>query len=366
MKKAILPSLLITLSFHVFAQTNYTAGYIIKSNGDTLRGFLQEETRKGLLLKVKFRNDIDKSGVQEFSPADVMAFQYKGGNLYRSIAFSHTSGDTAADETCFARQLVKGKYNLYEFEKDGNLYFVVLDGSSSYLMNNTEYAGTGAIKEEGNYETQLDLLKSPCRKNLFNSSSIAYNEKDIHDVIVNINNCISPAEASESYYHADKTRSEVLVYAGFLPLGDQSQVTAEAIFRVKYPQIGKKVSLNIGLRYARKVDEYVNTIPYIRIKNIRTTHQIYDVPLTIQYNLFTGRIRPFIYIGFSVLYLKESDNSGQTNYKGLQQNFGFAGIGGAGLEINIIKGLMARADWRYESFVQFPSVGIAYRFADNK
>ena len=350
---------LIAISFKGISQKNFIPGYIIRNTGDTVHGFLQEEIRKNLLTEIKFKTDISPT-VKTFSVEDIQAFRYEDGELYKKISFLDISEDSDVQRTCFAKQLVTGRYSLFDFERNGRLFFLVTVAPDSYLLYDAVYSGTGEEKEKGSYIAQLTLLSNECDKSFFQPSQTGFDEKDISQFVMQLNLCAAPGENAVSYYTKTKVKTEFLIYAGVLPLGKQSQITIEGVARIYYPEISKKVSVNIGLRYARILTENVaDTYPY---NHFIETHQIYSVPLTLQFNIITGRVQPFIYAGVSVAYLKETAGGAVLNDSGFENNYGFAFIVGAGLEVYIVKGLAFRADWRYELLTQFPSIGLSYRF----
>ncbi|HTS44248.1 MAG TPA: hypothetical protein VMH01_07610 [Puia sp.] len=341
------------------AQKIFVPGYIVKNSGDTSRGLLQEEMRKDLLTQVQFKTDIS-SPAKVFTVDDVKSFKYESGDMYKKISFLDISGDSDIHATCFGKQLVEGRYSLFDFESKGSLFFLLTVAPDSYLLYDAVYYANGEEKEEGSYVAQLTLLSNECKYDFFQPNQTGFNEKDISQFVMQLNQCAAPDEKAVSYYTKPKVSTEFLVYAGGLPLGKQGQITVEGIARICYPQISRKFFVNIGFRYARIVTESISDTSLY--DHFIETHQIYCVPLTLQYNILTGRVQPFIYAGVSVAYLKETAEDALVNDSGFQHNYGFAFIVGAGLEVYIVKGLAFRADWRYELLTQFPSIGLSYRF----
>src|SRR5580698_4939105 len=102
----LLTALLLCISICSAAQTNFAPGYIIRTNGDSLQGYLQEEVRTQLVFQIQFKTDISNSSVQTFTPNEVKAFKYEGGDQFRAITFKNTLPDNGNMETVFALELV--------------------------------------------------------------------------------------------------------------------------------------------------------------------------------------------------------------------------------------------------------------------
>src|SRR5580698_6368944 len=172
-------ALLLCISIYSSAQNNFTEGYIVKTDGDTIRGYLQEELRPNLVFQVQFKTDNSNSSFQTFTTNDLKAFRYETGDHYKKIIFKNTLPDSSYMETVFALELVEGAYNLYAYILKEETYFIVEGNGASYFLYNTIYNGNGAVIIEGNYISRLGVLATACLNKSYNAEQLNYAEKDI-------------------------------------------------------------------------------------------------------------------------------------------------------------------------------------------
>ncbi len=360
----LLPAILIMLVISSFcsAQEVFMEGYVVRSKGDTLHGFIQEDVQKDLLHTIKFKSDNKVRGFNLLDCSKVQSFGYTDGTLYRAVDFINAAGDSAIDERCFAKLLVKGFYDLYSFIEDERTYFVITIDSSSYFIFNSVFTSNGELRKEGNYISRLDQFAAECDRNDLNAERISYSEKDIAGFVTGLDTCLAPGIIPVNYYHKPRTKIEIMIFAGSLPLGQQSQFTGEAFLRLTYPQLSRKSSINIGIHYSNTLSVTHDLNLYNFVEKISTRNIVFSIPATLQYNFTTGIIQSYIYAGFSGAILNQTTNQVNITPSGFQRKFGIAFIAGLGIEGRLIKRLYIRADWRYELILQFPSIGLAYKF----
>jgi hypothetical protein len=355
--------LLLCISICTSAQTNFTAGYIIKTNGDTLHGYLQEELRSQLVFQLQFKTDNTNSSVETFTTNEVKAFKYEKGDLYKKITFKNTLPDSGYMETIFALELVEGAYNLYSYIFNEQTYFIVDASGTSYFLYNSVFNANGAIVTEGNYISRLSVLAAVCPNRSFNAEQLNYAEKDISKYIFDLNNCISPNAASINRYQKPKTITQITIFAGAIVLGkNRNQFTSDVALRIIYPQLSKNIFINIGAHYSHTMQDDKEKAFGSTIELSTTKDDIFCLPLTIQYNIGHGIIQPFAYGGFGFSYLKEqSTYSVYTNPGSPSSNkFGLSVIGAIGIEGHLSTSLYIKAEWRCELIGQYPAVGFAY------
>ena len=344
---------------NVNAQNDFGPGYLVKSNKDTLHGFLEISMEANMAKQAKFKQTLG-AAAQTFSLQEAESFSVDQ-ELYRKIIFNNLANDQATLDSCFARQLVGGVYALYTYWAGERRFYLATKDSATFFLFNSTYTGTGDLVQQGNYSSRLLLFQQACAKLGSRYESVGYGQKEMADYFQALNNCIKPG-TSVSFYHKSKTKMEILAFVGGLPVGDQSQFTAEALLRFSSPRLSKNTFLNVGLHYAHVVTRASQLNSANLTYWITTKHDIYSLPITIQYNFATSWIRPYLYAGFSISDLHETDNGVQSSTSGFQENFGFTLVAGIGIEVRIVRRLFLRADYRYESLLQFPAIGIAYQF----
>src|ERR1700749_4494076 len=84
----------------IFAQSNYHPGYVIKNNGDTLKGLVNYREWAYSPLSIEFKTAASSS-VIEFNPRSIKAFQITGLETYISysgkISMNRTDPDYLPD-----------------------------------------------------------------------------------------------------------------------------------------------------------------------------------------------------------------------------------------------------------------------------
>jgi hypothetical protein len=80
--KLLIILLLIALPTLVFAQTNFHQGYVVKINGDTVKGYIDYREWSESPLSIDFKTNKDDNQVQQFDPTTVRRFGVNGMETY--------------------------------------------------------------------------------------------------------------------------------------------------------------------------------------------------------------------------------------------------------------------------------------------
>ncbi len=347
------------------AQHAYLPGYIIKKNGDTTRVFLLEESSERMLLHVRWKGSASENEPSQYGPGDILGFGYNNGSVYRSITFLGQATDSPRSKTYFAEQLVAGHYDLYMYIENEEPYYVVQDDTHSYLLYNSTYFPNGEEKVKGNYLQELTFLAVVCDKPVKHIAETKYNDKDIVALIIGLNRCADPGGSNTNYYHPPKSKTEVVIFAGGLPLAASGQITAEAMVRRYTPKINETVSLNFGVHYSSTVI-VTSSLNYGNVRfETSTKNVILCVPVTVQYNFSEGLIQPYISFGAAPGYNVRSTSMPPGPGNGIpttSNRFIVGLVAEIGVEGYITQHFLIKAAWRYELQLQYPAIGIAYIF----
>ncbi|HXB93808.1 MAG TPA: hypothetical protein VNU70_01580, partial [Puia sp.] len=351
------------LSIRGLSQNTLSPGYVVK-DGDTLRGLLKTDRETNLMHQVSFQQD-GKKDLTVYKPSDLAAFGYDSGALYRTISFINKAASDRVAETLFAQILVSGTYALYKFNEDRDTYFVVKKDTATWFLYDDRTSVTGLEIVPGNYRGQLMFFSAGCQG--LDANKISYSEKSLTAFLLRVNQCQSPGIASRSYYVKPSWEVHYFLYAGGMPTPNNGQTTLDAAVRLVNPRFDPKASLNVGLHYsatANLTPVNGNLISGVTTPNIvvedstgKPAAHILSIPVTLQYNLFTGRVQPAVYIGFSAAYMSVNPQP-----LGSDQKFSLATILGASIEAYITPHFLIKADWRYEILVQNFSVGVGFKF----
>ena len=342
------------------AQDDFVNGYIVGKAKDTVRGLIRTAIEEDLTATVQFRQN-QATIPKTLMPGDIESFSLDE-NIFRSIKFLNTSLDNAEQDSCFAKQLVLGKYELYTFIRKDRRFFIVRSGESTQLIFDSYFTNMGDALQDGNFATRMRLIMNECPEVSRKYQLFEYGQKQMTGYIESLDKCLEPASV-KSYYHKNKTAMDIYAYAGGFPVPGYEQFCAEFGLRFNSPSLSQKTFLNVGIRYT-----FLNTIKHDNDANYgniiyRTTQQnrIYSIPVTIQYDFIVKRIRPYAYAGFSVLYNDETVVT-DIPYPAPIRTFLFSPVFGIGVEGFITKQLFLKADWRYEVLLQYPNLSIGYLF----
>ena len=342
------------------SQDNFVNGYIVNNSRDTLKGLIRRAIEEDLFGSVQFKEN-QSASPKTILPGMIESFAMDE-DIFRSVSFLNSSLDNAQQDSCFAKQLVLGKYELYTFTRSEKRFYIVRSGNSSQLIFDTYYTNMGDAVQEGNFSTRMRLIMNECPDVSRKYQSFEFGQKQMTGYIESLDKCLAPASV-KSYYHKTKTDMNFYAYAGGFPFPDYEQFCTEIGLRFNSPSLSQKTFLNVGFRYS-----YLNTLDHDNNPSypniIYTTVQqnrIYGIPVTIQYDFLIKRIRPYAYGGFSVLY---NDETKITDYPFPTPitKFNFSPVFGIGIEGYITNRLFLKADWRYEIFLQYPDLCIGYLF----
>jgi hypothetical protein len=350
------------IAFTVTAQDHPLPGYIVRTSGDTVRGFLREQGTGELLHQIAFKSTaVGDYTIYSFDR--VSAFQYQDGNLYRAISFNNVSLDQPVVQTHYARLLVSGEYDLYSFTERDRLFFLVRkDTSYRLLFDDDIHVGTD---NKGNFRNELNFFSVFCETSKNGIESMVYGEQSMMQYFQKLDACLAPNKAVTSYYHKTKVAIGFEAYGGGIALGDmKSQFTGEARIRFMYPQLNPSISLNLGLRYAQVVKK-ISDPNYLAAKIYhKVTYDMTSIPFTFQYNFLPhGIVQPFLNAGLSALRENIITDLPLNDFPAtFFQKWAASGFLGGGVEVNITHFLKARAEYRYEDISQWPTVGLLLTF----
>jgi hypothetical protein len=136
--------LLVALPTVIFAQTNFHQGYVVKTNGDTVKGYVDYREWGQNPLSIDFRVNKDDKQTQQFTPSAIKSFQINGLDTYISYVglisqdrnhFPDLAGrlDTSKIQaTVFLKLLASGSHiSLYNHIDNKKTRFFVAEGSET-------------------------------------------------------------------------------------------------------------------------------------------------------------------------------------------------------------------------------------------
>ncbi|MGC4038185.1 MAG: outer membrane beta-barrel protein [Chitinophagaceae bacterium] len=360
MKKFLL-SLFLAIPLFLFSQEKLVPGFIIKRSEDTVKGYVSLTTEKRIEDRILFSTDLSSSPAT-YTLTDITSFGYAGGNSYDKVIFTDPADSLPKER--FAKRLVEGYYRLYMFWKQDKRFFVLNTyRDSTYLLYDDNTNSLGFSSEKGNYMDKLLFLSVNCdavRKSL---DGLGYTEKDMSNYVNRLNDCLQPSEQNAIVYKKNKSRFGLYAYAGGFIAGSKYEYTGRIIAKFTLPALDNNTSLNTGINYmTNKRTHIVKNISDLTTSEKAQYRNIVSIPMTIQYSFTQGIIRPYVDAGLSLDYIETKTQHDYDSKYNDDKRSGLGVIFSAGIEGYITHRLMVKADWRYELFAHYPTIGIGYHF----
>jgi hypothetical protein len=208
---------LLALRFSASAQSNYIPGYLIKLEGDTLRGLLDDRGDAKNASEIRFKTTADAKS-QNYLPTELKGYYSSNDKYYvaRKINIEWANGQNQSTAV-FLEQLVRGRANLYYYKNygDGIRYFIEKDTSGLLeLIHRREHVQIQGQKAyERNDKRFLGLFKylfSDCPTFQIEKHQNANLElADVTRIVAEYNQCLSLEAAQAPTYVATKSKKKL-------------------------------------------------------------------------------------------------------------------------------------------------------------
>ncbi|MBS1527692.1 MAG: hypothetical protein JST19_18750, partial [Bacteroidetes bacterium] len=271
--------LCIALPCTIFAQSNYRAGYVVKSNGDTLKGFVDYHEWDQNPTSVDFKVNKDDHDVLNFNPRTIKEFRITGAETY--IAYKgqismdrnafpdlpRALDTTKKIDTIFLRQLIKGKYLALFYHRDflKTRFFIAETGAlpvelrySQYYDNGTELAVKSFYK--GQFLFYINRYRPHDKKLTRDAADIQFNQTDLENMVSEIN--------GDSYQAKKAAYFRGFVGAGLNNIkshfwdNDESIAVYKMVGPIRegdvYPETVSKYSTTVSPRINLGIDAFTN------------------------------------------------------------------------------------------------------------
>jgi hypothetical protein len=259
--KSLFIALLIALPAIVFAQPNFHKGYVLKSNGDTLKGFINYREWAYSPEIVEFKANKNSNEVQEFNPNTIKGFQVTGFETYASyvglISMNKnifpdipSNLDTARQPgAIFLKRLATGdRITLYLNNEVGkNRFFIAEKNDIPVELKYYEYYGASRSDEvfDNLFRGQLLLLiykyKNGDTRFISDLEQVKFNEADLKSAVDRINN-INPSKKANKASYGNRTS----IFRLFAGLGATNTTTS---YNYLASTTGSDVNGGVGFNY---------------------------------------------------------------------------------------------------------------------
>jgi hypothetical protein len=263
--------LLLLLPTLSIAQTNYKQGFVVTTEGDTLRGFIDYKEWDLTPIIISFRTSANSGTVQSFNPGNSSYFEVTGMEAYRSYEgtitmdkvdkdnLSYVRADTSVrNDRVFLRKLQGGAtVTLYSYKDDIKQRFFILENGESnpqelIYKRYLQATNNAKVVERRFYVGQLlnvarhqSILTDKLQREI---EAAAYKEQDLLRVVSKLNGrsdedtrLESKGKISSSYFTGLALSRGTLEIYGIDPFADAAENPASFMPRLAF---GLDVFLN--------------------------------------------------------------------------------------------------------------------------
>jgi hypothetical protein len=195
----------------IFAQSNYHKGYIVKSNGDTVKGYIDYREWAITPLNVDFKINLSEKEPQQISAANSRGFGVDGMETYISYTgpismdrnrfpdIADRLDTTEARASIFIKPLITGKYiSLYtQYDNQKTRYFTTEANTTPVeLKYNYYFNEKHEAVERAFFRGQLIIYAdkyAPGNQALIEQANVTpFDEPELKDIIYKINGDTTP------------------------------------------------------------------------------------------------------------------------------------------------------------------------------
>ena len=348
--------LIVCFSFNIAKaqlKDTFEKGIIITNENVKMDGYIKTNDLSHLSTEISFKLTEEDVKYINYNTTQIKSFQTETGKIFDLLAIK--INNNSKEIAVFASLILKGQTSLYKTIYKSTTFYIVVTKDENYVLQNDEIITGETNIKKYNYEGVLNIATEGFLVN--NYQKIAFNELDFIKIISEFNT--SKGYKSNKVTYDEKNIHYYLVSIGGGVKKDESEIFFQAMYRVYFPKISRSTSLNLGLNYFNyqfSESSYGTTSLYKK--------SLISIPFQFQQNILNKNIRPYIFAGFSLSYLKSIDDKNNSLIEdGFQKNFGIGFLYGAGLEIDIYKRFMLKSEIRNEIYNHLILFGIGYNFS---
>ncbi|MES2109101.1 MAG: outer membrane beta-barrel protein [Bacteroidota bacterium] len=317
---------IVLLPISIFAQSNYKPGYVIQSNGDTLRGYINYREWDNNPTSIAFKNSLSDKQSRKFDPASANKFEINGLESYVTYRGPLTTGNTdlsnlpnAIDSaekmmSVFLKQVTTGKYLTLYAHIDGlkARYLIGERGAIPIELKYYRFFSDGEVEHEDIYKEQLTShIKKFMTVNSLLSKQIddaKYEQRDLEPLINKVNG------------QANATSKQALVrfFAGLAANSTKTKVNGVNSINGKHSYTGVTPLISFGADFFGNADvqkfmfrvelSYTTISPHYHfsgdpgfgiqsttVTDYKFNQRIFDVTPQVVYNIYnTAKLKVYL------------------------------------------------------------------------
>lgn len=330
---------------------SFEKGFIITKTGEKISGYIRKDDFKNKVNKICFKKILENKKCKLYDTIQITSFKSGDDELYD--LFEVEINNKSKKITLFAKKLLGGEISLYKGFYNGDTFYIVSKREENYILQKDKLVSGETKVTRYNY---LGILNSATENfPIRTGATVEFNQRSFIDIIGNYN------KSKGANYEVIKTNDErqnFWIITGGLGFGnEESEFFFQFNNRLFFPKFSRNTSFSTGLNYYNY--QYTDTQ-----LDTEVTQSLISIPFQIQHNFLNKNIRPYIVTGASLSFLSRNDEDGNSIIEetGFQSDFGLGFILGAGIELDLYKGLILKSEYRHETFTHLLLFGIGYHF----
>jgi len=318
-------------------QQRFQPGYVIKINGDTVQGYVQNLKPKTSPKQIQFKAS-SAASPQVFNTNSIKGFSIRG-KLYGRASI--TSSDNQGITSLFLEILVQGDKSLYRYDARNQVKFYIRKGNTYELLG-YQPAQQGRPSNE-RYKGQLALYLQKCASIRSKLKYLTYDTKSLTRGFIKYYKCVLGKETFQSrentivvtkYLKIEnlskakylpgyivKTSGDTI--SGYIKTKKQSAYLKKIQFKEKdineeqTHDISTLVAFNVENKHYVKARVQIDTIKYPR--KLTYDSKLYLANYTVFLEALVGGVKSLYYFkgpyGIKQFYIKEGDKYELLKYK---------------------------------------------------
>lgn len=215
-KKYFIAVLIFYVCLFGYGQKNFLPGYVLKSDNDTLFGFIDLKTSNKNSKSCSYAETIDQESVV-FLPNEINGYRIEGSKYYVSKEIKIKS-DT---KSVFLEYLIDGIVDLYYYREELKDYYFLEKEDKLYELSIEEVvildeSGHPWIKEYNRYTGALMYVFQDSPETAQQINTTDFNFKDLISITKTYHNSVCEGEACVNYTKTKKSLMALEAHAGLI------------------------------------------------------------------------------------------------------------------------------------------------------
>jgi hypothetical protein len=343
------------------SQTNYDEGYVVTATGDTLKGFIKVSSWPNSPGKIFFKDKLEQTDIQTFTPANTNGFSINGYESYskfvvpvslNEVSFhnlNESADTTSVTKAVFLKNLLEGdRISLYSYRDDMKDRLYIRDKKQSVPVE-LIYRKTLKDMQEGTQALfRQQLLKAAVEYGVFTTNldhllqTADYSITDVINIITKINSKDATIRLSKPVNKKSKWGFFVGIGLNNSPIthSGKSVITVDGVTDQGFDKYKSSITTHgYSPRFSTGVDLYTNpasrrlivrielaathlsssVLSHYRFNNYGPAGLDYNYTFSswnfsfnpqLIYNFYnTTNLKSYVGVGGSLSHLRNNDNS---------------------------------------------------------